>query len=93
MRAHHKLNLGFGEPDFSCRLHGTDADEGWLPDFTSLVARPRAGLVTLRQTFVYRCQNCEHGCALPGSHLHPREFKETDIALKGRKSHEHLEFR
>jgi hypothetical protein len=31
MRAHHERNLGFGEPDFSCRFHrDTLTDQGWL---------------------------------------------------------------
>jgi hypothetical protein len=37
MRAHHKRNLRFGEPDFRCRFHRiNEADQGRLLDFMLL---------------------------------------------------------
>jgi hypothetical protein len=47
VRAHHKRNLWFGEPDFSCRFIGhIKRDRGWLPFHPLLVAsRPALDLL------------------------------------------------
>jgi hypothetical protein len=62
MRALHKRNLWLGERDLVCRRHWTHkAGSGLVAVFTP-VGRfaPRAGLVTLRQTFV----RCRHGVTI-----------------------------
>jgi hypothetical protein len=41
MRTHHKRNLWFGEPDFSCRFH---LGQGWLPFHACWSLSPLCGI-------------------------------------------------
>src|SRR6516165_5871598 len=84
MRAHHKRNLWFGEPDLSCRFH---IGQGWLPFHAGWSLSPLSGIccsapkicLSVPELFLARdWQTGENTCHFS---LKPRQLLGFGLAL------------